>query len=339
MKLTKTKKILITLGLVAIIAMIMIQYPPEMGIVPSGQFDTCDTLSNIYGAWGSSYSALSTGTTSPAQGSGYVSSSITNAYHTFIFKDAPGYDFWDVSSNPILSMQIRPSQNVHAEFTVVTGTGSTQWQDATMALPLPLVNEWNTFTVDLRTMTYNDNSQPIDVTQIRRIVVYVQTDYIVQTVDIDNLTLSDSGIITPTPTATPTGEEYTLQIITYGSGTTQPSGTTYYPKGEIVAVNTTSGTFDHSELYTSTGTYLGSSTTNPEYLTMNQNYILHIFFVGSASPTPVDQTPLPTSTPKPVELPVVGPVDQTTLGLMIVAGFTLMGAIIAVVLRKKKAIV
>ena len=110
----------------------------------------------------------------------------------------------------------------------------------------------------------------------------------------------------PTPTATPPPNSETIIVTVYGNGITNPSfGVNYYAPNTIVTLTATpnaGSSFDHWELFSPQGYDYGPSLLNPEWLTMNQNFVLQAYF--KTNPTP---TPTPTASPTPSPSPTVSP--------------------------------
>ncbi|MCL4429555.1 MAG: glycoside hydrolase [Chloroflexi bacterium] len=120
---------------------------------------------------------------------------------------------------------------------------------------------------------------------------------------------------TPKPTATPTPPPNirTLTVSVYGSGiTSPPAGTNNYTLSTIVTLTATpnaGSSFDHWELFSPQGYDYGLSLLNPEWLTMDQNYLLQAYFKTNPTPSP---SPIPTPTPIPTATPMPTPTPTPT---------------------------
>ncbi|MGD0405359.1 MAG: hypothetical protein ABSB10_01720 [Candidatus Bathyarchaeia archaeon] len=203
----RNKKVFSILSIAILLLSYLLVFNLQTGVRAqvTEQFDDCDSLTNTYGSWGSTYGALSIGTSSPAQGTGYVEDTLTNVHDEYLSKTCFGWNFWDFSSNPILTFQVRASAPVYAEFDVITATGSSMWETASIAVPTQFTaGQWVTETIDLRTMINQVASQPIDLTKIRQITIYLKPEYQSLTVDIDNIQANPAATPTPTPFPTPT---------------------------------------------------------------------------------------------------------------------------------------
>jgi hypothetical protein len=203
----RNKKVFSILSIAILLLSYLLVFNLQTGVRAqvTEQFDDCDSLTNTYGSWGSTYGALSIGTSSPVQGTGYVEDTLTNVHDEYLSKTCFGWNFWDFSSNPILIFQVRASAPVYAEFDVIAATGSSMWETASIAVPTQFTaGQWVTETIDLRTMINQVTSQPIDLTKIRQITIYLQPEYQSLTVDIDNIQANPAATPTPTPFPTPT---------------------------------------------------------------------------------------------------------------------------------------
>ena len=63
-----------------------------------GIFDDCDALANVYGSWSTTVGTLGIGSNSPAQGSGYISDSVTGSYNAFLNKACYESNYWNFVS-------------------------------------------------------------------------------------------------------------------------------------------------------------------------------------------------------------------------------------------------
>ena len=113
----------------------------------------------------------------------------------------------------------------------------------------------------------------------------------------------------------PPPSNVTLTVAVNGNGVTDPpSGVNSYSPFAVVTLTATpnaGSSFDHWELFSSQGFDYGPSGLNPEWLTMDQNYVLQAYFKTNPTPTPTP-TPHPTATPRPTPSPSPSPTPKPT---------------------------
>jgi hypothetical protein len=109
----------------------------------------------------------------------------------------------------------------------------------------------------------------------------------------------------------------TLNVTVYGGGTTDPpAGLNSYTVNTYLTLTATpnaGSSFDHWQLYNTQGVNYGPSTSNPEYLVMDQNFILQAYFTADPTPTPSPTaSPTPTGSPTPTATPIPTPTPFPT---------------------------
>lgn len=313
------------------IALLYVDANNPLSVIPYGSFDDCDATSNLYGNWGSVGGTVTVNTQSPRQGSGNIRLSAGDEWHTWLFKDTSG-DLWDFSQNPLASFYLRASKVMYMEFGIVTITGATQWESSGTVITINQIDTWQRFDINLQQLVNYENGGSPDLTQVYRIYIYVLNEYNDVTIDIDDISMTN-GQAPPTsqptisPSAEPTDEpepkpKLTIQIVS-GSGSYSPSDASKeYPSPSTVTLVFTPSTgysFDRTELFDANGNFVASSTSTTQILNVDRPYVLKVYFKESSPP---------------VDIPGVGVVDQTTLGLSIIFAFTLGSAIIALAYRK-----
>ncbi|MCL5949921.1 MAG: glycoside hydrolase family 5 protein, partial [Candidatus Bathyarchaeota archaeon] len=113
----------------------------------------------------------------------------------------------------------------------------------------------------------------------------------------------------------PPPSNMTLTVSVNGNGVTNPpAGVNSYPAYTVVTLTATpnaGSSFDHWELFSPQGYDYGPSFLNPEWLTMDQNYLLQAYFKTNPTPSPT-RTPTPSPTPRPSVTPTPTPSPSST---------------------------